>query len=66
MAPSNPDEKADKPQMHPGDEARPGTPRTGENSRTCKGSGETIRSLPRLRRLPARLLRESAAADPGV
>jgi hypothetical protein len=41
MAPSNPDEKADKSQMHPGDEAPPGTPGTGENiCRACKGSGE--------------------------
>jgi hypothetical protein len=41
MAPSNPNEKSDKSQMDPGDEAPPGTPGTGENiCPTCKGSGE--------------------------
>jgi DnaJ-class molecular chaperone len=41
MTPSDSKKDAGQSQMHPGDEARPGTPGSGENiCRTCKGSGE--------------------------
>jgi DnaJ-class molecular chaperone len=41
MTPSDSKKDAGRSQMHPGDEARPGTPGSGENiCRTCKGSGE--------------------------
>jgi DnaJ-class molecular chaperone len=41
MAPSDARKDAGKSQMHPGDEASPGTPGTGENiCPTCKGSGK--------------------------
>jgi DnaJ-class molecular chaperone len=41
MAASKSDKETGKARMHPGDEARPGTPGTGENiCRTCKGSGQ--------------------------
>jgi DnaJ-class molecular chaperone len=41
MAPSDSDKNTRKSQTHPGDEARPGTPGSGENiCRTCKGSGK--------------------------
>jgi DnaJ-class molecular chaperone len=39
-------DKGTKSQVHPGDEAAPGTPGTGENiCPTCKGSGE-VRQKP--------------------
>jgi DnaJ-class molecular chaperone len=42
MAPSDANKgTGSKTQMHPGDDARPGTPGTGENiCRTCKGTGK--------------------------
>jgi DnaJ-class molecular chaperone len=41
MAPSESRKDAGKSQMHPGDDAPPGTPGTGENiCPTCKGSGK--------------------------
>jgi hypothetical protein len=41
MAPSDDNKEISKSRMHPGDEAPPGTPGTGENiCPACKGSGK--------------------------